>query len=50
MKFEEDPLEIVADGGSVDELNQKIDAFAARLQRYWNNQPLQGIADFKRGY
>ncbi len=37
-------------GGTADELDRKINVFAANLLRYRNNQALQGIADFKRGY
>jgi phosphoglycerate dehydrogenase-like enzyme len=37
-------------GGTADELDRKIDVFAANLRRYRSNQPLRSIADFERGY
>ena len=37
-------------GGTADELDRKIDVFAANLERYRRGQPLAGVADFQRGY
>jgi len=37
-------------GGTKDEIDRKIDAFAANLARYRQGEPLVGTVDFARGY
>ena len=37
-------------GGTMDEIDRKIDVFAANLTRYRNGEPLVGTVDFSRGY
>jgi glyoxylate/hydroxypyruvate reductase A len=37
-------------GGTRDELDRKITVFSDNLTRYKQQQPLQGVVDFKRGY
>ncbi len=37
-------------GGTADEIDRKIDVFAANLVRYRNGEPLQGVVDFERGF
>jgi phosphoglycerate dehydrogenase-like enzyme len=37
-------------GGTEDEIDRKIEAFADNLARYRNGKPLVGIVDFEKGY
>ena len=37
-------------GGTEDEIDRKIDAFADNLTRYRSGKPLVGIVDFEKGY
>ena len=37
-------------GGTVDELDQKIDVFLSNFTRFRNGEPLVGIVDMNRGY
>ena len=37
-------------GGTDDELDRKLQAFADNLERYRSGEPLAGIVDFERGY
>lgn len=37
-------------GGTVDELDRKIDVFLANLARFRAGAPLEGVVDFSRGY
>ena len=37
-------------GGTADELDRKLDLFAANLERFRAGEPLTGIVDFTRGY
>ncbi|MCP4750979.1 MAG: D-2-hydroxyacid dehydrogenase [Proteobacteria bacterium] len=37
-------------GGTSDEIDRKIDVFAANLARYRSGEPLMGIVDFERGF
>lgn len=37
-------------GGTSDEIDRKLDMFAANLNRYRAEEPLSGVVDFARGY
>jgi glyoxylate/hydroxypyruvate reductase len=37
-------------GGTMDELDRKIDVFLSNLTRFRNGMPLEGVVDFTRGY
>jgi glyoxylate/hydroxypyruvate reductase A len=37
-------------GGTMDELDRKIDVFLANLARFRTGMPLEGVVDFTRGY